>query len=498
MDSTEFNKIAGAGLLALLVFLLLNFFSGAIYGTRGAGEHHGEEQVLAYALAVEEAGGEQAEEPQIDLAALVAEADPAAGEGAFRACTACHKIEEGANAVGPHLHGVVGRDIASVEGFAYSDALVAAEGDWTLEHMMGFLENPKGWAPGTKMSFAGIKDPQDRVDVIAYLNEAGGSPIDLAAGLEPAAAAGETATDAAADAAGETAGETTGETTGDAAEAQAPAAAEGSVAEGEEAGGAQTGQATVDTAEADAPSSPAAETHEAKPAGEDAVAVTDPTPQAPAQEEPAAAGAPGEGAEPAAGAPEAEGADQDAATPGGAAPAERVEGADAPPQSPPGEAQQTDPQQQLQADQGEAAASGEQAPAAEGQQEQLAAAPAAGEGTAGGAAGGFAGGDAAAGEKVFRRCAACHSVEEGKSGVGPSLHGVVGRDIGGLEGYSYSDAMAAHEGEWTAENLSTYLENPKAMVPGTKMAFPGLKNEQDRVNVITYLNEADGSPAPLE
>jgi cytochrome c len=99
-------------------------------------------------------------------------------------------------------------------------------------------------------------------------------------------------------------------------------------------------------------------------------------------------------------------------------------------------------------------------------------------------------GDAAAGEKVFRKCKACHSVEAGKNKVGPSLHGVIGRDAGTEEGFKYSDAMKESGIVWDEETLDAYLKKPKELVPGTRMAFPGLKDEQDRLDVIAYLKEA--------
>lgn len=102
----------------------------------------------------------------------------------------------------------------------------------------------------------------------------------------------------------------------------------------------------------------------------------------------------------------------------------------------------------------------------------------------------LADGDAAAGEKVFRKCKACHSVEAGKNKVGPSLHGVIGRDAGTEEGFKYSDAMKESGIVWDEETLDAYLKKPKELVPGTRMAFPGLKDEQDRLDVIAYLKEA--------
>ncbi|MCE0505085.1 cytochrome c family protein [Roseivivax sp. GX 12232] len=99
--------------------------------------------------------------------------DPEAGERVYRKCMACHMVGEDAqNRVGPQQNGVVGRDVAAVEGFNYSDALMekGEEGVvWTPENLDAFLENPREWAPGTKMSFAGLRKEEERADVIAYL-----------------------------------------------------------------------------------------------------------------------------------------------------------------------------------------------------------------------------------------------------------------------------------------------------------------------------------------
>ena len=96
-------------------------------------------------------------------------------------------------------------------------------------------------------------------------------------------------------------------------------------------------------------------------------------------------------------------------------------------------------------------------------------------------------GDAAKGEKVFKKCKACHVVEECKKKAGPSLYGVVGRAAGSIEGYKYSKAMAGSGLVWDAETLDAYLTNPKKYLKGTKMAFAGLKKEKDRADVIAYL-----------
>jgi len=102
----------------------------------------------------------------------------------------------------------------------------------------------------------------------------------------------------------------------------------------------------------------------------------------------------------------------------------------------------------------------------------------------------LADGDAAKGEKIFAKCKACHTVEAGKNKVGPSLAGLFGRKAGTAEGYNYSDAMKNSGIVWGDETLHKYLEKPKDVVPGTKMAFPGLKEAQDRDDVIAYLKQA--------
>jgi cytochrome c len=95
--------------------------------------------------------------------------------------------------------------------------------------------------------------------------------------------------------------------------------------------------------------------------------------------------------------------------------------------------------------------------------------------------------DADAGKRVFAKCAVCHSGAAGKNGLGPTLFGVVGRPSASVPGYKYSDGMTAVNKTWDEATLDVYLTNPKAMVPGTKMAFSGLPSADDRANVIAYL-----------
>ena len=97
--------------------------------------------------------------------------------------------------------------------------------------------------------------------------------------------------------------------------------------------------------------------------------------------------------------------------------------------------------------------------------------------------------DAAKGKKVFNKCKACHSLAAGKNKIGPTLHGVIGRQAGTVKKFRYSKAMKASGLTWSEENISKYLEKPKKFVPGNKMAFPGLRKEADRANVIAYIKK---------
>ncbi len=107
-------------------------------------------------------------------------------------------------------------------------------------------------------------------------------------------------------------------------------------------------------------------------------------------------------------------------------------------------------------------------------------------------------GDLATGEKVFKKCAACHSiVKGGKNNIGPALYNVVGRKVGAVDDYKYSKALSAYGKEWTFEELNGYLIKPAKWIKGTKMAFAGLRKEKDRASVILYLNQNSDSPLQL-
>jgi cytochrome c len=134
-------------------------------------------------------GGEAVAEQPIEF--YLAKADPVKGEQVFKKCAACHNAENGGpNALGPNLWGVLGEGVGKgAHGFAFTDALAGKGGTWNWQSLNDWLHSPKKFAPGTKMTFAGLSKPEDRADVIAFLNAHSNAPLPLPAA--PAAAAGE-------------------------------------------------------------------------------------------------------------------------------------------------------------------------------------------------------------------------------------------------------------------------------------------------------------------
>lgn len=172
MDSFEFNKFAGAVLGSVLFIMAVSILANMFFHTEEANPQ-------AYAVAEAESGaaggGEATAEPVLSLAALLAEADAARGERAARKCAACHTFDEGGAArIGPNLYGIIGANHAHIAGFAYSSAMKEKSGEpWNFEELDHFIENPRGYMPGTIMSFVGIKKAQERADLLVYLNSLG-------------------------------------------------------------------------------------------------------------------------------------------------------------------------------------------------------------------------------------------------------------------------------------------------------------------------------------
>jgi cytochrome c len=178
----EANKVIAAVLTAGVAALGSGFVSELVFKDHESEEHA--YQIATVGVAEQptsEAAADSASEAPAgqNLGTLIAAADPGAGEKVAGKCKACHTFDDGgANRIGPNLYGIVGRQIAGHDGFSYSDALQAKAGEtWSYEGLDGFLASPKTWAPGTKMSFAGIKSPEDRAALLAYLRAQSANPL---------------------------------------------------------------------------------------------------------------------------------------------------------------------------------------------------------------------------------------------------------------------------------------------------------------------------------
>lgn len=190
MDSFEWNRLAGWVLAAAIAVLGLSIITAKIYepevaATKGY-KVEGVEEVATTGGA-----GAEAEKP---IAFYLASADPAKGEAQFKKCASCHNAAKGGpNAIGPNLWGVVGRPVGKHPGYAYSEAVGGHGGNWTWDDLNDWLKHPKVHIAGNKMSFAGIGNPQDRANLIAWLNTQSDSPLPAppppaADAAEPAAA----------------------------------------------------------------------------------------------------------------------------------------------------------------------------------------------------------------------------------------------------------------------------------------------------------------------
>jgi cytochrome c len=177
----RFNTIAGWVLFAGIVALGSSIVSSELF-------HSESPEKPGYPIegAEQEDGGAAAEQP---IEAYLAKADPAKGAQIFNKCAACHNATKGGpNQLGPNLWGVLGEPVGQGHGFAFSDALAKKGGTWNWDNLSQWLTSPKAFAPGTKMTFAGLGNPQDRANVMAYLNQQSDGPQPLPAAPAQAAA----------------------------------------------------------------------------------------------------------------------------------------------------------------------------------------------------------------------------------------------------------------------------------------------------------------------
>ncbi|MGX6646681.1 c-type cytochrome [Maricaulaceae bacterium MS644] len=231
MGSLFFNKVAGALLAIFLVVLGLSTLAESLFHTEGP-------ETPAYPVdlaALQPAAPEEEETGPPDFGVLLAGADISAGERVARRCASCHTFEEGgADGTGPHLWGVIGREVAEVDGFNYSQAMREyAQGgtEWMYQNMNDYLASPRNYVPGTAMSFAGLRDQADRINIIAYMRSLSNDPEPLPEPLESGAPAGGADDQAEASEPAETMDETMGEPAtdgdGEASESMSDAAPDG-------------------------------------------------------------------------------------------------------------------------------------------------------------------------------------------------------------------------------------------------------------------------------
>jgi cytochrome c len=177
----RFNTIAGWVLFAGIIALGTSIVAGEVF-------HSERPEKMGYPIAgvaQEGEGGAAAEQP---IEVYLAKADAAKGQQVFNKCAACHNADKGgANQLGPNLWNVLGEPIGQGKGFAFSDALSKKGGTWNWDNLSQWLTSPRNFAPGTKMTFAGLGDPQDRANVIAFLNQHSDAPKPLPAAPAPAA-----------------------------------------------------------------------------------------------------------------------------------------------------------------------------------------------------------------------------------------------------------------------------------------------------------------------
>lgn len=183
MKDLELNKLAAAVLVAGLIALIVGKVTDVLY-------HPGDTKERGYQIAGaetassgESAGAAPAAFDPKEVLKMIGSADAKAGEASAKKCAACHDFTKGGpNKVGPGLWGIIGHPKGGHAGFAYSDAMKAKGGNWDFESLATFIHDPKGFVPGTKMAFAGVKKPSELANILAYLRSLSDSPVPAPAG----------------------------------------------------------------------------------------------------------------------------------------------------------------------------------------------------------------------------------------------------------------------------------------------------------------------------
>ncbi len=183
MSSFEFNKLAAGVLVAMIVWMVTGIVAEELVPSeKPAKDAYTIAAAAAPAASQDAAAPAAAEKPAPIPAELFAKADATAGEAIAKKCAVCHTFDKGgANKVGPNLYGVIDRPRGSIADFTYSDAIKKLGGNWAPQDIAAFIFNPKAYAPGTRMGFAGLPKPEDRANVLAFLNKQSDKPVDLSA-----------------------------------------------------------------------------------------------------------------------------------------------------------------------------------------------------------------------------------------------------------------------------------------------------------------------------
>ncbi len=483
MDSFTFNKIAGAVLGTCLFGMALGLVGQAIYVPSAP-------KTPGYALPEpkpDEAGGGGKKPAVIPLPVLLAKADTKKGEADAKVCGACHNFQEGAGSkVGPDLYGVVDRPKGSVAGFEYSAGLKGKGGNWTVADLNTWLTNPAAYIPGTKMGYGGEEDPQKRADIIKYLASLAKTPVPMPKPTpeEEKIAQGGGEAQPAAGAAPAAGKDDLIKLIADTDPKKGEQAAKicGACHNFNEGGGTKVGPDLYGVVDREKGSvagfdySAGVKAKGGKWTYEDLNAwLTNPAAYIPGTK----MGYAGE-------------ADEkkraaiisylrsNAKTPA-PLPAASEKKADAGAAAKPTEDK---PAETKTADAGSAAAA--VAP-------KMDAAPAGGDFVKMVAAA-----DPAKGKSAAAICMACHHFKEGEGTLlGPDLYGVVDRPKGSVDGFDYSAGLKAKGGDWTYADLNTWLTNPAAYIPGTKMGYAGEPDEEKRAEIVAYLRSNAKAPAPL-